>query len=137
MAWWEFEINLQPTKEDKIARRATLDRYGRYAFASALAPVVAVFLFRLASWAWATLSSSNQRRQAPYHAVSESELAKPRAGHRKRGPLRRAFQRAKWWLSEPVFVFGSLCGQRDEWVFGLVWFVWLSVLCVRETGHGK
>ncbi|CAI4217531.1 unnamed protein product [Parascedosporium putredinis] len=60
MAWWHFEINLEPTKAEKVARRAVLDRYGRYAFASAFVPILLVLLYRLAKRALALW----QREQA-------------------------------------------------------------------------
>ncbi|PKS11211.1 hypothetical protein jhhlp_002972 [Lomentospora prolificans] len=129
MAWWDFEINLQPTEEQKIGRRAVLDRYGRYAFASAFAPIVIILLCRLALW------TSSSKKEASYVAVPASRLAKSRHGRSRRGYLAQLGQKTGWWLSEPIMIFGLRCGLRDEWVFGVVWGFWLGVLCVLESGH--
>lgn len=33
-------------------------------------------------------------------------------------------------------MFGQLTGQRDTWIFGTAWTIWLLYLCVAETGQG-
>jgi hypothetical protein len=42
----------------------------------------------------------------------------------------------KWWLGEDVLFLGSHWGQRDEWVLGIAWSVWLLVLSIHGTGKG-
>lgn len=43
----------------------------------------------------------------------------------------------RWWLRQGVQIRGYDCGARFQWVFGILWTVWLVFQCLVATGDGK
>lgn len=109
MGWPHYRfIDLSPA--EKQVRRQTLDGYALYAQLSALLPVAAVLLFRLAK-CWVIASRGPPR--ADYVPVPSSPVFKVRRRSRF-GVWRARFRRARWWLGEDVAVAGFILGQRDR-----------------------
>lgn len=126
MGWpWEF---LTLTQEEKHQRRLSLDHYAFIAHLSAFAPVLLLVLFHF-------IDRVRRGRNSGYQQVPGSPGVK--ANRQKwisrvleKGPM------VKWWLGEDVWFMGSHWGQRDEWVVGIAWTLWLLVLSVHGTGKG-
>ncbi|XXH01280.1 hypothetical protein Hte_007635 [Hypoxylon texense] len=140
MAWPWWEIYALDAAE-KEARRRSLDRHAAAAQLSALVPVAAAVLYRLASWAVRRLalalsssSSSSSPRDAAYLAVPSSPALKRRR-RSVAGSWAGASRKAAWWLGDEVVVLGVNWGQRDQVLVGVGWTVWLLLLCVVGTGR--
>lgn len=155
MSPWRF-VDLDAAQ--KHARRETIDHYGRIAHLSTILPVLAGAAYQLGRWALVTYrrrghghggtgassssSSSSHRREGIYEAVPGSPALKHRHQHQTGdvvGSLRRTARRWAWWLGgDVVFLDGhsNTWGQRDQWVFGTAWMVWLLVLSILDTGDG-
>lgn len=131
MGWPYHFLNLG--EAEKHARRETINSYAAYAQLSALVPVALFLLYRLASWARKSLVNS---RNGSYDAIPNSPSLKVQRGTTW-GSWDTRMQKLRWWLGDEVYIFGRSYGQRDQWVFGSLWAVWMSVMCVVETGHGK
>lgn len=130
MSWpWRF-VDLDDI--EKQARRQTLDRYAGYAQISAFGPIFLVLVYRLAFWAIKTFES----KRPVYTAVPESPARKIRR-QSGLGAWEARYRLFQWWLGGDVVLFGQSWGRRDEWVFGLAWGWWMSVLSILETGDGK
>ncbi|KAL2258148.1 hypothetical protein VTK26DRAFT_8653 [Humicola hyalothermophila] len=128
MAWPNYQI-LELSPVEKQARRQALDKYAILAQFSALVPPALVLLCRLAKWAVAAKAKSKRT----YSAVPSSPVLKTRR-QSGLGSWSVRLRRARWWLGEDVVAFGTVLGQRDQWVVGLLWTLWLLLLCVLETG---
>ncbi|KAH8880383.1 ferric reductase like transmembrane component [Thozetella sp. PMI_491] len=127
MAWpYEF-INL--STEDKHLRRLALDRYAGYAQLSALLPVALLLLFRATSWA---IQQAKQQRGS-YDAIPNSPSLKSRRLSTA-GTWTTHGRQLWWWLDDDVMLFGQVWGQRDQWIVGALWGIWLTLLCVLGTG---
>ncbi|KUI71941.1 Ferric/cupric reductase transmembrane component 2 [Cytospora mali] len=115
--------------EAKHLRRQTLDRYAGYAQLSAFAPIVLFLLFRLSFW----ILKKFEARRGSYNAVPASPSRKL---HRQSplGAWEARFRRLQWWLEDDVVCLGQTWGRKDEWVFGLSWASWMTLLSVLETG---
>ncbi|KAK4203511.1 putative ferric reductase transmembrane component [Triangularia verruculosa] len=120
------------TAAEKLARRQALDNYGLAAQLSDLLPVVLILLYRLTRWVVRERAEGSGGGE--YAAVPSSAVMKRRReeGVRSWGARRRRMQ---WWLGEDVVVRGHVYGQRDEWIVGTVWFLWLVLLSVMDTGE--
>ncbi|KAK4154405.1 Ferric/cupric reductase transmembrane component 2 [Chaetomidium leptoderma] len=129
MAWLNYHF-IDLSTAEKQARRQTLDQYALYAQLSALIPVAAVLLYRLAKRATNSGASSNGR----YAAVPSSPVLKERRNSNGWTWSSRT-RRAQWWLGEDVVVAGTVRGQRDQWLVGILWTAWLLLLSVSETGE--
>lgn len=152
MSPWRF-VDLDAAQ--KHARRETIDHYGRIAHLSTVIPVLAGAAYQLGRWALVTyrhrhghggtrapdLGGLSRRR---YEAVPGSPALKHQHQHQHQtgnvlGGLRRAWRRWAWWLGGDVVLLGgdsNTWGQRDQWVFGMAWMVWLLVLSTLDTGDG-
>ncbi|KAH8903305.1 ferric reductase like transmembrane component [Coniochaeta sp. PMI_546] len=128
MGWPYQFINLD--EAERHARRLTLDRYASYALLSDLLPVVLVLLYRIGCWVVKSAGS----RKGYYNAIPNSPALKFER-QSETGAWRTQINKIRWWLSGDVQLFGQLYGQRDQWVFGGLWTVWLLFLCVAETGY--
>jgi hypothetical protein len=129
---WPYQF-ITLTTEEKHVRSATLARYAGLAQLSAVLPIVLFLLYRLASWARKAVDGG---RGGSYGAVPNSPSLKSQR-QTAWGVWRIRIGQLKWWLRGDVYIFGQLCGQRDQFLFGSLWAAWLLVLCVVETGHGK
>lgn len=124
---WPYHL-VDLSSSQKHERRVLLNRYGVYAQLSPLVPILVYRLYRLAVWVYL----ERRRAKAPYDAVPSS----PRLKHAKlarSGALRRRWRSAVWWLDGEV---REGWGERRLWVLGMIWALWMGVLCVRETGDG-
>lgn len=129
---WPFEIiNLSP--EEKRMRRQVLDLYATYAHFSTLVPVLLFLLYRLSVWARRAAADSHG---GAYGAVPTSPTLKVKR-QTALGTWATWFRKLRWWLGDDVYVFGRLFCQRDQLVFGCLWFSWLLVLSVVDTHRGK
>ncbi|KAM0353636.1 hypothetical protein ACHAPU_001649 [Fusarium lateritium] len=122
---WPYEF-LTLTDEEKHQRRLSLDHYAYIAHLSAFAPALLFVLARL-------INRVRRGRSSGYSQVPGSPGVK---ANRQRwisrlmakGPM------VQWWLGEDVAFLGTRWGQRDEWVLGIAWTVWLLVLSILGTG---
>jgi hypothetical protein len=125
---WPYEfINL--TDEEKHQRRIALEYYAYVAFLSAFAPCLVSILVRL-------IARVRRARRSQYSEVPGSPGVKARQ-QRWITRMIGKWSAAQWWLGEDVYFLGSRWGQRDEWVLGVAWTLWMLILCVRGTGKGK
>ncbi|KAI0486757.1 ferric reductase like transmembrane component [Xylaria cf. heliscus] len=129
MAWPYQFVDLDTAQLQ--ARRRALDRYGLIAQLSALVPVVLILLYRLVTWAVARLSGSGR---GTYAAVPNSPALK---GQRLSlvGSWSTSARKVAWWFGDDVVFLGWNWGPRDQIVAGVVWTIWLFVLCVVGTGN--
>lgn len=127
---WPYEFVTLDTAQLQ-ARRRMLDRYGLIAQFSVLVPVALVLLYRLASWSVARLTGSSR---GTYSAVPNSPTSKQ---HRLStvGSWSATVRKVAWWFGDDVVVLGWNWGPRDQIFVGVVWTIWLLVLCVLETGN--
>ncbi|EAA30686.1 hypothetical protein GE21DRAFT_10435 [Neurospora crassa] len=117
---WPYQF-LDLSQAEKQARRQSLDRYALYAQLSALIPIGLVWLYQ-------TLNKSSSSRKRDYTAVPSSDSFNTRKQSNWWSKLR-------WWLGEDVVAFEEVLGQREQWIGGFVWAMWLLVLCVAGTGR--
>lgn len=127
MAWLNYHF-VDLSAAEKVARRQTLDKYALYAQLSALVPVAAVLLYRLAKWAVASKGSRNGN----YAVVPSSPVQKVRR-HSSLGTCASRSRRARWWLGEDVVAFGTVLGQRDRTCFFLYFQTLPSRGCIPYT----
>ncbi|RDW73786.1 hypothetical protein BP5796_07228 [Coleophoma crateriformis] len=124
MAWPYHFVEL--TDVQKHERRVLLDRYGAYAQLSALVPILAFQLYRLASWVY----SERQRAKIAYSAIPGSPRAKE-ARNSTMGAFLQQWRSAMWWLGGDV---AEGWGTRGRWIAGASWTVWLLFLSIHKTG---
>ncbi|KAK4224579.1 putative ferric reductase transmembrane component [Podospora fimiseda] len=118
---------LDLNEAEKIARRETLWKYAVIAELSNLIPVVIILLFRLGKWTSAS-------RGGEYETIPSSPVVKKKRSEGS-GQWALSVRKAKWWLGEDVVAFGTVMGQRDQWLVGTVWASWLLLLSFLETGE--
>ncbi|KAI1159200.1 ferric reductase like transmembrane component [Nemania serpens] len=129
MAWPYQFVDLDA--EQLHARRRTLDRYGLIAQLSTLVPVALFLLYRFVAWAVARATGSDR---GTYAAVPDSPTSKQQRLSTA-GAWRTVARRAAWWLGDDVVCLGWNWGPRDQIVVGVLWAIWLFVLCVVDTGN--
>ncbi|EXA52431.1 hypothetical protein FOVG_00723 [Fusarium oxysporum f. sp. pisi HDV247] len=125
MMGWPYEF-LTLTDEEKHQRRLSLDYYAYIAHLSAFVPALLFLVIRL-------INRVRKGRNSGYLQVPGSPGVKANRQRwisrvMEKGPI------VQWWLGEDVVFMGRHWGQRDEWVLGTAWAVWLLVLSVRGTG---
>uniref|UniRef100_A0A0D2XA13 Ferric oxidoreductase domain-containing protein n=1 Tax=Fusarium oxysporum (strain Fo5176) TaxID=660025 RepID=A0A0D2XA13_FUSOF len=125
MMGWPYEF-LTLTDEEKHQRRLSLDYYAYIAHLSAFVPALLFLVIRL-------INRVRKGRNSGYLQVPGSPGVKANRQRwisrvMEKGPI------VQWWLGEDVVFMGRHWGQRDEWVLGTAWTVWLLVLSVRGTG---
>ncbi|KAK3385034.1 ferric reductase NAD binding domain-containing protein [Podospora didyma] len=121
---------LDLSEAEKHLRRLALDRYAAYAQLSALLPVGVVLAYRTAEWA---VNMSSPKRGA-YAGVPGSPALKSQR-QSGLGVWRARLRKVQWWLSDDVILFGTIWGQRDQWIIGSFWGLWLLLLCILDTGY--
>ncbi|KAI0401420.1 ferric reductase like transmembrane component [Xylaria palmicola] len=126
---WPYQFVDLDTAQ-KQARRRALDRYGLIAQLSTLLPVALVLLYRLARWVGARAAGS---RRGTYAAVPGSPTSK-RQRSNVLGSWSARARKVGWWFGDDVVFLGWNWGPRDQIVAGVVWTIWLLVLCVVDTG---
>ncbi|KAF4340458.1 ferric cupric reductase transmembrane component 2 [Fusarium beomiforme] len=122
---WPYEF-LTLTEEEKHQRRLSLDHYACIAHISAFAPAILFLIVRL-------VNRVRKGRNSGYRQVPGSPGVKANRQRwisrlLEKGPM------VQWWLGEDVYFIGSHWGQRDEWILGIAWTLWLLVLSVHGTG---
>ncbi|RDA82701.1 hypothetical protein CP532_3919 [Ophiocordyceps camponoti-leonardi (nom. inval.)] len=124
---WTWDVVGGPISPDeKHRRRETIDSYANIAHVSALTVAAfagAVMLFLRFRPATTT--------PPVYAQVPTSPVAKARRLRLRRFNARHLLSRIRWWLDDDL---PGGAGHRHEWIFGLVWALWLLTLCVRDTG---
>lgn len=115
---WPYQF-LDLSHAEKHARRQSLDRYALYAQLSALIPIGLIWLYQ-------TLNKHSTRKR-DYTAVPTSDSFNTRKQS-------SSWSKLRWWLGEDVVAFGEVLGQRDQWLGGIIWALWLLILCVAGTG---
>lgn len=132
---WPYEF-AGLSHEEKLQRRQTLDLYACTAHYSALVPALLFLVVRLARRvAVGSGLGSGSGDQGRYEPVPPSPAVKARR-RAASGGVAAQWRRLRWWLQDDVYFAGAHWGQRDEWILGLAWTVWLLVLCVLDTGKG-
>ncbi|KAK0721477.1 hypothetical protein B0T21DRAFT_414659 [Apiosordaria backusii] len=120
------------TEAEKQARRRALNNYGLAAQLSDLLPVVLILLYRLTKWVVRERVDGSSNGE--YAAVPSSPVMKRKREEGVRSWSARK-RRLQWWLGEDVEVGGHVYGQRDQWIVGTVWLLWLVTLSFMETGE--
>jgi hypothetical protein len=131
MGWPYQFINLDTAQAQ--ARRRVLDRYGLIAQLSTLVPIVLFLLYRLVRW---TIAKASRSGRGTYAAVPGS----PSLKHQRLTPAgwwNTKTRKVVWWLGDDVVAFGSNWGPRDQIIGGVLWTIWLLVLCIVDTGNGE
>ncbi|CAG9941318.1 unnamed protein product [Clonostachys rosea f. rosea IK726] len=126
---WPYEF-VDLTSEEKLLRRQANDRYAAIAHFSALAPAVLCLLFRLGLAAVKRVLAGREQR---YQEVPGSPVAKARRSGFLHSYETR-WRKLTWWMGDDVVFLNDSWGQRDEWVLGIAWTVWLLLLSVLGTG---
>ena len=132
---WPYEF-VTLTDEEKHRRRESLDYYGAIAHYSLIAPLLGLIIFKLLRLAVARVSggsSSGGTGSGSYHRVPGSPTIKAHRGGLT-GSLAQKWTKLTWWMSDDVRLLGQDWGQRDQWILGTAWTLWLLVLCVAGTG---
>lgn len=127
---WPYEF-ITLSEEEKELRRHTLDLYATIAHYSALTPALMFLIIKLTRYVLQYVPFTRQQ----YLEVPGSPAVKAR---RESGfGLAVRWGQFKWWMSDDVVFLGQCWGQKDQWILGVVWFVWLLALCIVGTGRGK
>lgn len=124
------------THEDKLLRRQSLDLYACIAHYSALAPAILYLVYRIFRRVASQIKPGQSSEQGRYAAVPPSPIVKAQRLDSS-GRLAVQWRKIVWWLGDDVYFGRSHWGQRDEWVLGAAWTIWLLVLCVKGTGNGE
>lgn len=132
MGWPYAFIDL--SDEEKAIRRQSLDFYAAVAHYSALIPILAVLLSHLIQRA--VQSRRKGANGADYQQLPHSPVVKA-ARLSGRDGIGAVWRRLQWWMGDDVYFAGGHWGQKDQWVIGSIWMVWLLVLCVLGTGRGQ
>lgn len=130
---WPYAFLTSLSETAKAQRRESLTHYAALAHWYSFSPAVIFLLLRLILRVKAKIE---RRRRGRYNSVPGSPVSKA-ARLTTLGDVKAKWTRAIWWLGEDVWFMGEVWGQRDEWVFGSVYMVWLLTLCVVGTGNGK
>lgn len=129
---WPYAFLTDLTDEQKAARRDSLSHYASLAHYYSFAPAVLFLLLRLVLRVKARIE---RRRRGRYSSIPGSPVSKAQR-LTNLGDLKAKWTKAIWWLGEDVVLRGESWGQRDEWVFGFLYTLWLLALCVVGTGNG-
>jgi hypothetical protein len=116
---------------EKHNRRLALDKYGLYAQISAFLPAALYLAYRIAQW-----TSRTAEARGDYAPVAQSPVLKSLRASTT-GNWGIAIRRVRWWLQDEVRIGGSAYGQRDQWLAGSLWTLWLVFLSVHGTGRGE
>ncbi|KAI0460561.1 ferric reductase like transmembrane component [Xylaria acuta] len=127
---WPYQF-VDLDTEQLQARRHALDRYGLVAQLSTLVPVALFLLYRLVTWGVARLTGSGR---GTYAAVPDSPTLK-RQRLSPLGAWNASAGKVAWWFGDDVVFLGWNWGPRDQIIAGVVWTIWLFVLCVVGTGN--
>lgn len=128
MAWPYHFLKL--TDQQIQHRRQLLDRYGLYSQLSALLPIIVYQLYKLGVW----VHSERKRSKTGYTEVPSSPGAK-KARTSTPGGVVRQWRSLTWWFGGEVAPKLGL-GLKGQWIATGAWMMWLSFLCVYETGDG-
>ncbi|RDA91281.1 hypothetical protein CP533_6304 [Ophiocordyceps camponoti-saundersi (nom. inval.)] len=125
---WKWDVVGPPLSPDeKHHRHEAIHLHANIAHISALA------IAALAGIAMLLLRFRPATKPPPdiYAAIPTSPIAKARRLRTRRFNPLHLLTQIRWWLEDDV---GGGFGRRYEWIFGLVWALWLLTLCVRGTG---
>jgi hypothetical protein len=116
---------------EKVARRHALDAYGLTAQLSILILVALIFASRVIIWLATSKAESGAYAAIPHSPALKTSRETPTG---RWGIISR---KVRWWLQDEIRLGASTYGQRDQWIFGAGWTLWLLFLCVHGTGRGK
>lgn len=136
MAWWPYEF-ITLNDEEKHLRRESLAYHAAIAHYSLIAPLAALLLLKLVRIGVSRVYPGvGGGGGGAYQRVPSSPTIKAHRDGVAAGLLVR-WNKLVWWVSDDVLVFGQVWGQRDQWIFGSVWMLWLLTLSVVGTGKGE
>lgn len=124
---WPYEF-LTLSDEEKHQRRLSLNYYAWIAHLSAFAPALLFIIARIVNRV--RRGGSSGYSQVPGSPGVKANRQRWISRAMGKGPM------VQWWLGEDVWFLGSHWGQRDEWVLGITWTIWLLVLSIHGTGKG-
>lgn len=110
---WEY---MDLTNEQKLARRASLDRAGYNVVLSQLLVCAVVW-----AYGWLTAGGPVHRR---------------RRRRRERGSVVRVLKRAEWMLADPLSLRYPQLRCLGDWLAVLGWAGWCAFLAVSSSGNG-
>ena len=126
---WHFK-NL--SDDQKHERRLLLDHYATIAQASILVPLLALQLYFFAHWIRSRWTNSN--------ALETPGSPREKAASKRLDVSTRVKTSTRiflWWAGEPVLIGDYYVSTRGELLGASVWFAWLLLLCVLQTGDGE
>lgn len=129
---WPYAFLTDLSADAKAQRRESLSHYGSIAHYYSFFPAALFLLIRLILL---VKSRIERKRRGRYSSIPGSPRAKAQR-LTNLGDLKAKWTRLIWWLGEDVFLMGDNWGQRDEWVLGCGYFLWLLTLSVVGTGNG-
>ncbi|KAK5135468.1 hypothetical protein LTR08_005256 [Meristemomyces frigidus] len=128
MDWPYHFVNL--TEAQNHQRRYLLDWYGSLAQISALAPLLVMQCYFLASWV-ARKRRDRSETETPSSPVAKSE----RLGKKGRvWNFSATARKVAWWAGDSLDVSGYHLGSKGEVVAAVLWAAWLVSLCIAQTG---
>jgi hypothetical protein len=130
MAWPYRFLTL--SKEEVQVRRESLDAHACFAQITALLPILLIPLARLLI----VLAQRIAGGRGGYNALPASPSRKAKR-QTASGASSLTLRKVTWWLESDFVFLGQSRGQRDQWVFGGLWFGWLLTMCIVGTGDGE
>ncbi|KAH8174766.1 ferric reductase like transmembrane component domain-containing protein [Sarocladium implicatum] len=132
MAWPYAFLDLNDA--EKALRRESLNHYALVAHWSAFAPIPIYLVFQVVQKVVRKrLQPTENGSRGDYQRVPGSPLAKAKQMTAS-GELATKWRKLKWWMGEEVYFLGNYRGERDMWILGTAWMMWLLTLCVVGTG---
>lgn len=135
MAWPYAFLDLNDA--EKAIRRESLNHYALIAHWSAFAPIPIYLIFQvIQKIVRKRLRPTDNGGRGDYQRVPGSPLAKAKQMTAS-GELAARWRQLKWWMGEEVYFLGNHRGERDMWILGTAWMMWLLALCVVGTNGGE
>ena len=131
MGWPYHFLDLTP--DEKSHRRELLTQYAFYSQLSALIPILGYGVFRL----YAALFARKGAFGVAYSALRQSPGSTQSSRESKDVSLKvisKRWRSVQWWLHGEVT---PNWGLRGRWIAAILWTLWLLLLCLLQTGHGK
>lgn len=131
MGWPYHFLDLTP--DEKNHRRELLGQYAFYSQLSVLIPILGYGIYRLCMWLFARKGAFDVAYSALRQVPGSTESTRQSKDVSFKVIARR-WRSVQWWLNDEV---APNWGMRGRWIAAIVWTLWLLVLCVLQTGHGK
>lgn len=130
---WPYAFLTDLSDDAKAQRRESLSHYASIAHYYSFFPAALFLLIRLILL---VKSRIERKRRGRYSSIPGSPISKAQR-LTNLGELKTKWTRLIWWLGEDVFILGESWGQRDEWIFGGAYTLWLLALSIIGTGNGS